>query len=519
MENSKQSSIFSTLQQIGRSFMLPIALLPAAGILLGIGGSFSNPETIIAFPILNHVILQSIFKVMASAGSVVFANLALLFSIGVAVGLAKSDKGTAGLAAAISFLIMHQVINIILSLTGHIVDAKSMEAAGQGMVLGIQSLQMGVFGGMIVGGMTVVLHNKFCKIQLPQFLAFFGGSRFVPIIAAFSAMILGAIMVVIWPPIQHVIKMLGNLVIISGYFGTFLYGFIERSLIPFGLHPVFYVPFWQTSIGGVMEVGGKVVSGAQNIFFAQLADGSNQPFYIGSARFMAGKFPFMMFGLPAACLAMYHCALPENKNKVKGLFFSAALTTFLTGITEPIEFSFLFVAPFLYVIHCCFAGLSFMLMHIFHVTVGQTFSGGFIDFMLFGPLQGEARTHWMYIPLVGVFYSFIYYFGFRFVILKFNLQTPGRESSNEGAENKKIKGDDLAVAVIEALGGASNIINLDACITRLRVKVVNAAIVNEEQLKALGSAGVMKIGDGLQIIFGTQSDVIKQNMLAIMNKE
>lgn len=520
----KESSIFSTLQRVGRSFMLPIALLPAAGILLGIGGSFSNHETIVAFPFLDHAFLQSMFKVMASAGSVVFSNLALLFAIGVAVGLAKSDRGTAGLAAAISFLIMNQVINITLSLTHHLASPKQMEGAGQVMVLGIQSLQMGVFGGMIVGGMTVVLHNRFYNIKLPQFLAFFGGSRFIPIVCAFFAIILGAIMVVVWPPIQSVIRMLGTIVNESGYFGTFLYGLIERSLIPFGLHPVFYVPFWQTSIGGVETINGVVVTGAQNIFFAELADPNNTHFSIGVARFMAGKMPFMMFGLPAACLAMYHCAFKENKSKVAGLFFSAALTSFLTGITEPVEFSFLFVAPFLYAIHAVLAGISFMLMHMLKVTIGQTFSGGFIDFMLFGPLQGEAKTHWMYVPMVGVCYSFIYYFLFRWSILYFNLQTPGREVlTTEGANNQSDTSEDsekeLPKKLIVALGGADNIKNLDACITRLRVEVGDTSLVKEQDFKELGASGVLKIGNGLQIIFGPRSNTIKDEMQNILHKD
>ena len=420
-------SAFSGLQKVGRAFMLPIAVLPAAGLLLGIGGAFSSTGTLAVFPALNIAFLQNVFHIMADIGVVVFANLPLLFAIAIPVGLAREDAGTAGLAGGLSFLVFHQAIHSILAVMGITPDTvSSLAPAMQAMyanVLGIFTLQMGVFGGIIVGFVAVWCHNKYKNKELPQVLAFFSGARFVPIVASLMTIFLAVVMVFLWPLIQeYFVAQLGRLVVGTGYVGTFIYGMIERALIPFGLHPIFYVPFWQTSLGGTMDVCGNVVTGAQNIFFAQLACPDVQHFeVVQGTRFMTGKFPFMMFGLPGAALAMYKMARPENKKLAGGLLLSAALTAFTTGITEPIEFSFLFVAPVLYGIHVVFAGLSFFLMHLFNVGVGMTFSGGVIDFTLFGLLQGMARTNWIWIPIVGVFYFFIYYFGFMFAIKKWNL--------------------------------------------------------------------------------------------------
>ena len=383
-----KDKIFGVLQRVGRSFMLPIAILPVAGLLLGIGGSFTNETMLQTYGLLNAMgpgtIPYMIFTVMNDAGNIVFANLPILFAMGVAIGMAKKEKEVAALSAVIAFFIMHASISAMITING---GTESMLSGATADVCGITSLQMGVFGGIIVGLGVAALHNRFYKIELPQVLSFFGGTRFVPIISALTYTVVGILMFFAWPPIQKGIYSVGNLVLESGYAGTWVYGFMERALIPFGLHHVFYLPFWQTGVGGTMEVGGKLIEGAQNIFFAQLADPSVEHFAVSATRFMSGKFPLMIFGLPGAALAMYRTAKPEKRKAVAGLLLSAALTSMLTGITEPIEFTFLFVAPVLYIIHCVFAGLAYMLMHVFNVGVGMTFSGGLIDMFLFGILQ------------------------------------------------------------------------------------------------------------------------------------
>ncbi|MBO1505533.1 MULTISPECIES: PTS transporter subunit EIIC [Serratia] len=511
---SRSGSWFEKAQRFGKSFMLPIAVLPAAGLLLGIGGALSNPNTLEAYPFLNVGWLQGVFTVMASAGSIVFANLAVLFSVGVAVGLAKGDKGTAGLASLIAYLVMNATINALLKINGSLA-AENPGAVGQGVIMGIQTLETGVFGGVIIGLVTGYLHDRYNKIALPQFLGFFGGSRFVPIICSLAAMGVGALMTVIWPHFQQVIFGLGGLVDASGYLGTFIYGFVLRMLGPFGLHHIFYLPFWTTALGGSEVINGQLVEGTQRIFFAQLADPHTQQFYIGTARFMSGRFITMMFGLVGACLAMYQTARPENRKRVGGLLLSAALTSFLTGITEPIEFSFLFVAPALYVVHALFDGLAFMLAHILHITIGQTFSGGFIDFMLFGVLQGEAKTHWMYVPLVGVPWFFLYYFTFRFLIVRFNFKTPGR--GEELPAEVALEGTARSQQVLAALGGKDNIVELDCCATRLRITVKQSRLLDEAGLKASGARAVIIRGNGVQVIYGPHVTIIKNEVEELLD--
>ncbi|MCI5713897.1 MAG: maltose/glucose-specific PTS transporter subunit IIC, partial [Lachnospiraceae bacterium] len=427
-----KDKIFSVLQKVGRSFMLPIALLPVAGLLLGIGGSFTNETMLESYGLLNVMgpgtVPNALFLIMNDAGNIIFGNLPIIFAMGVAIGMAKNEKAVAALAAAIAFFVMHASIGAMISLNG---GTENMLSGATTSVVGITSLQMGVFGGIIVGLGVAALHNKFYKIELPQVLSFFGGTRFVPIICTLVYVIVGIAMFYIWPPIQSGIYAVGNLVLKSGYAGTWVYGFMERLLIPFGLHHVFYLPFWQTGVGGTLEVAGQVIEGAQNIFFAQLSDPTVEHFAVSATRFMSGKFPLMIFGLPGAALAMYRCAKPEKKKVVGGLLLSAALTSMLTGITEPLEFTFLFVAPVLYLIHCVFAGLAYMLMHICGVGVGMTFSGGLIDMFLFGILQGNKKTSWIWIVIVGIGYFVVYYFLFSFLIKKFNYKTPGREDDGE----------------------------------------------------------------------------------------
>ncbi len=517
--------------------MLPIAILPVAGLFLGIGSSFTNETMLRAYGLYSIMgpgtIIHAILTVMSAAGSVVFDNLPLLFAIGVAIGMAKREKEVAALASVIAFFIMHTAISALISINygSGSMDVTVMKQATADLeqslnlsgatarVLGIYSLNMGVFGGIIVGLGTAYLHNRFYKIQLPQVLSFFGGTRFVPIISAVVYLIVGILMYFIWPYIQKVISLLGSLVQNTGYIGTLIYGVIERALIPFGLHHVFYMPFWQTNVGGSMEIGGQLVNGAQNIFFAQLADPQTTEFSVNATRFMAGKFPFMIFGLPGAALAIYKCARNEKKKAVGGLLLSAALTAMLTGITEPLEFTFLFVAPLLYIVHCVLAGLSFMLMHIFNVGVGMTFSGGAIDLTLFGILQGNAKTHWINIVLVGIVYFFVYWGIFTFLIKKFNFKTPGREADDEETKlytradvNARKEGDSTSALVLKGLGGKNNISDVDCCATRLRITVKNSTNVDEGLLKQSGAAGVIKKGNGVQVIYGPRVTVIKSNL-------
>ncbi|QIL46793.1 PTS transporter subunit EIIC [Vagococcus coleopterorum] len=511
-------NLFEKAQQFGKSFMLPIAVLPAAGLLLGVGGAFSNPNTIAAYPVLDVQWLQAIFSVMSAAGSIVFGNLPVLFAVGVAVGLAKSDKGTAALAALLGYLVMNATIGSILGIAGSLADPSDLAGAGQGMALGIQTLESGVFGGLVVGIMTAYLHNRFNKTELPQFLGFFGGSRFVPIITAFASIILGTIMYFVWPIFQSGIFKIGDVVNATGYIGTFFYGFILRLLGPFGLHHIFYLPFWQTGLGGTLEVGGQVLQGTQNIFFAQLADPNTTAFFEGTSRFMSGRFITMMFGLLGAAFAIYKCAKPENKKIVGGLMLTAALTSFLTGITEPLEFSFLFVAPVLYVVHAFFDGLAFMLTHILEITIGQTFSGGFIDYILFGVLQGNDKTNWIRVILVGVPWFFLYFFTFSFLIKKFNFKTPGREEVL--TEDVPLAGNasERAQAITEGLGGLDNLDTVDCCATRLRVTVKDGEKVSEEALKATGAKGVVTKGNGIQVIYGPQVTIIKNEIEELMGE-
>ncbi len=523
-----KDKIFGVLQRVGRSFMLPIALLPVAGLLLGIGSSFTN-ETMLAAYGLNSVIhpgtlIYTILDVMSQTGSAVFNNLALLFAMGVAIGMARKEKEVAALSGAVAYIIMNTAIQAMINAAGGV---EAMPANSTTTMLGITTLQMGVFGGIVVGLGVAALHNKFYKIELPQVLAFFGGTRFVPIVSSIVYLVVGIAMFYIWPVVQSGIAALGALVLASGYAGTFIYGLLERALIPFGLHHVFYMPFWQTAVGGTAIIDGVTVTGAQNIFFAELASKSTTVFSVSATRFMAGKFPFMMFGLPGAALAMYQCAKPEKKKVAGGLLLSAALTAFLTGITEPLEFTFIFVALPMYAVHCVLAGLSFMLMHILNVGVGMTFSGGLIDLVLFGVMQGNAKTHWVWVVVVGAVYFVLYYIIFRFMISKFDYKTPGRDDAEEvklytradvnarsaASGSTAPAGDDpVSALIVEGLGGAANLSDVDCCATRLRCTVKDVALVKQDVLKASGASGVICKGDGVQVVYGPKVAVIKAKL-------
>ena len=565
--------MFEVLQRVGRSFMLPIAILPVTGLFLGIGGSFTN-ETMLNTYGLTGILgpgtpANAILTVMNAAGNIVFANLPVLFAMGVAIGMARKEKEVAALSAVIAFFVMHASIGALITLRG---GAQEMLSGAVEDVCGITSLQMGVFGGILVGLGVAALHNRFYRIALPQVLSFFGGTRFVPIISAIVYLGVGILMFFVWPPVQAGIYHVGDLVLRSGYAGTWLYGLMERALIPFGLHHVFYLPFWQTAVGGTAQVGGQLIEGAQNIFFAELSQPGIAHFSVAATRFMSGKFPLMIFGLPGAALAMYRCADPGKRKEAGGLLLSAALTSMLTGITEPLEFTFLFVAPVLYGIHCVFAGVAYMLMHMCNVGVGMTFSGGLIDLFLFGILQGNAKTDWVRIVFVGIGYFIVYYFLFSFLIRRFDFKTPGRESgadevklytradvnarkqaeadgtsvhlsgNGKGTENSGQKdegkrrtgatghlddgrtqtgagtartfGDAMEVSALitEGLGGRDNISDVDCCATRLRVTVHDEAKVDELLLKESGAAGVIRRGKGIQVVYGPRVTVIKSDL-------
>ncbi|CAM2846634.1 glucose-specific PTS transporter subunit IIBC [Paenibacillus sediminis] len=497
--------LFGVLQKVGKALMLPVAILPAAGLLLGIGNMLVNPDFIAYLPALNAHWVQALATVMMNAGQIVFDNLSLLFAVGVAVGLAGGE-GVAGLAAIIGYLIMNVTMKTVVGVTPSMVGKDYAYAN----VLGVPTLQTGVFGGIIIGILAASMYKRFYNIELPSYLGFFAGKRFVPIMTAVTSLILGLIMVVVWPPVQSGLNAVShNMIDTNKTLAALIFGIVERSLIPFGLHHIFYAPFWY-EFGEYVNKAGELVRGDQKIFMAQLRDGV--PFTAGT--FMTGKYPFMMFGLPAAALAIYHEAKPENKKYVAGIMGSAALTSFLTGITEPIEFSFLFVAPVLFAIHAVFAGLSFMTMYLLNVKIGMTFSGGLIDFLIFGVLPN--RTRWWLVIVVGLVFAVIYYFGFRFVIRKFNLKTPGREDKEKAEESVETGGDELPAQILSALGGQENIANLDACITRLRVEVKDPKDVDKDRLKNLGASGVLEVGNNIQAIFGTRSDIIKTQIHDIM---
>ncbi|OOF85691.1 PTS transporter subunit EIIC [Rodentibacter ratti] len=496
--------MFKQLQQIGKAFMLPIAILPAAGLLLGIGGALSNKATLQAYPILDNSLLQGIFQIMSSAGSVVFANLALFLCIGLGIGLAKRDKGVAALAAVVGYLIMTGTISALIPLF-------SPE---------VKSIDTGVIGSLVMGLVTVKLHNRYHNIQLPQILGFFGGSRFVPIVTAFTAIFIGAIFFLIWPTFQGWLVSAGKGIASMGEIGTFFYGFLMRLSGAVGLHHMIYPLFWYTELGGTEIVNGETIIGAQKIFFAQLADPNHQGLFTEGTRFFAGRFDTMMFGLPAACLAMYHCVPKARRAKIGGLFLGAALTSFITGITEPIEFMFLFVAPWLYVFHAFLDGVSFYIADLLNISIGNTFSGGFIDFLLFGILQGNGNTHWIRVVLVGIPWALLYYFSFRFLITRFDVMTPGRpEEVEERVEQQSTSLTENAHQIITGLGGAENIENVDACITRLRVSVKDVKLVDKARLKSLGAIDVLEVGGGIQAVFGAKAVLYKSEVNQILGKE
>ncbi|KAB2478987.1 glucose-specific PTS transporter subunit IIBC [Staphylococcus sp. CH99b_3] len=511
---------FGQLQRIGKALMLPVAILPAAGILLALGNAMHNAQLVAIAPWLEHEVFVIISSIMESSGQIIFDNLPLLFAVGTALGLAGGD-GVAALAALVGYLIMNATMGKVMNITiddifSYADGAKTLSQAAKEpenvLILGIPTLQTGVFGGIIMGALAAWCYNKFYNITLPAFLGFFAGKRFVPIITSVVAIVTGVLLSFVWPPIQEGLNQLSNFLLNKNLtLTTFIFGIIERSLIPFGLHHIFYAPFW-FEFGQYVSHSGELVRGDQRIWMAQMKDGVE----FTAGAFTTGKYPFMMFGLPAAAYAIYRNAKPERKKIVGGLMLSAGLTSFLTGITEPLEFSFLFVAPLLYVVHVLLAGSSFLVMHLLDVKIGMTFSGGFIDYILYGLLNWDRTNALLVIP-VGIVYAIIYYFLFSFVIKRFKLKTPGRE--DEETETKDSSVASLPFDVLNAMGGKKNIKHLDACITRLRVEVNEKSSVDVDALKSLGASGVLEVGNNMQAIFGPKSDQIKHDILRIMSGE
>ncbi|HEM3179842.1 PTS transporter subunit EIIC [Streptococcus suis] len=499
---------FKKFSQLGQAFMLPISILPVAGLLLGIGGALSNSNAVAQFPVLDQAWLQAVFTIMSTAGSAVFANLALIFAIGVAVGLADADKGTAGLSAGVAYLVYTATISGFLTLF-----------ADKGA-----SIDTGVLGALAIGITVATLHNKYRKIELPAFLGFFGGSRFIPIISSFAAIAIGSIFYIIWPPIQNLLVDFGKAIAEMGSFGTFLYGFGLRLTGAFGLHHTIYPMFWYTSLGGSEVVAGETIQGAQNIFFAQLVDVNHTGLFTYGTRFFAGRFATMIFGLPASCLAMYHAIPKENRKKVGSFYSSSALTSLLTGITEPIEFSFLFVAPWLYVVHAFLDGLSFLVADLLQIRIGNSFSGGLIDYLIFGVFQGNDKTNWIYVIPVGLLWAAVYYLVFKFLVTKFHVLVPGMESSDQASHSEKVlsNGSSLrnnAIAIIDALGGADNIENVTACATRLRVSLRNSGLVDKGVIQSIGATAVLDVKGGIQAIFGGKAILYSQEINQILGLE
>ncbi|HDD6951504.1 TPA: PTS transporter subunit IIABC [Staphylococcus aureus] len=500
-----RKKLFGQLQRIGKALMLPVAILPAAGLLLAIGTAIQGEALQHYLPFIQNGGVQNVAKLMTAAGSIIFENLPMIFALGVAIGLAGGD-GVAAIAAFVGYIIMNKTMGDFLQVTPkNITDP----ASGYASILGIPTLQTGVFGGIIIGALAAWCYNKFYNINLPSYLGFFAGKRFVPIMMATTSFILAFPMALIWPTIQSGLNAFSTGLLDSNTgVAVFLFGFIKRLLIPFGLHHIFHAPFW-FEFGSWKNAAGEIIHGDQRIFIEQIREGA----HLTAGKFMQGEFPVMMFGLPAAALAIYHTAKPENKKVVAGLMGSAALTSFLTGITEPLEFSFLFVAPLLFFIHAVLDGLSFLTLYLLDVHLGYTFSGGFIDYVLLGVLPNKTQW-WLVIP-VGLVYAVIYYFVFRFLIVKLKYKTPGREDKQSQAVTASAT--ELPYAVLEAMGGKANIKHLDACITRLRVEVNDKSKVDVPGLKDLGASGVLEVGNNMQAIFGPKSDQIKHEMQQIMN--
>lgn len=546
----ERNKVVVAFEKFGRSFLLPVSVLPAAGILKGIGSAFTNANTVKMYTFLDNEFLQNFMKLLVTLGDVAFKNLPLIFAVGVCVGLAKKEKGSAALSAVLGFLSFHYILNFLLKISGKLVVADGLTKAQfsqmmaqsmQTKVLGIQTMDLNVFGGLIVGVVVYLVHKKAVTVQLPQVFGFFSGPRFVPIIIMPAMAIVSAIVFVVWPSVQQVINIISIGILKSGYVGTFLYALAERFLLPFGLHHGLNWPIRTTELGGIFVINGKTYMGTINAYMAAISD-SSVKIDPNIARFSAGKFVYNMFGLPGAALAMYKTAKPENKKMVGSLLLAAAGTSFLTGITEPLEFTFLFVAPMLYAVHAVLAGFTLLTMHILGAAFLTPTGHGLINFIIYGVLQG-TRTKWYLLPIVGVVCFIVYYFVFKFMIEKFDYKTPGREGNIEdihistkeearskyglktlkdemNGKNEKMDVKTQAIGLIECYGGKDNIVNVDACITRLRIDVKDKNKVDKKRIKEEFKAmGVSENGMQVQSIYGAHAQVLKMEIIDILGIE
>lgn len=528
-EKTGENKVFGTLQKLGQTFMLPISLLPIAGLLLGIGSSFTNPSVIEMYNLGNVLYeggtLYGILSVLASAGNIVFSHLGLLFGISVASGLAKREKGVAALSAIIGYFVMYASMTAALN---QFRDIESLKQT-QGLItsyLGFDNtMNLGVMGGIILGLVVANLHNKYNMIELPEAISFFAGTHFIPIISSLAGIVIGIIMTFVWPLISAGFSSIGQVISGMGIFGIFLYVYIYRALIPFGLHHVFYLPFWQTAIGGTAVVNGQTVVGAQNIVFAQLAAGV--PIDAHAAAHFSYMFPVMLFGIPAACKAMYESCDPSRKKDMKGFYTSSALTSFMTGITEPIEFPMLFASPVLYYgVHCVLFGISGVLAYLLGSGVALTFSGGVIDFILYGILPGNAITNWVPLLIMGLVFGVVYYFIFKFGIKKFGWNVPGRDAVaddedkiSQNADYSKLNDKEKrAYKIVAGLGGSDNLEDVTNCATRLRVKVKDGSKVDKDLLSTTGSSGTVVQGNNVQVVYGTTVPNVKASVEDLIDR-
>ncbi|MEQ2527959.1 PTS glucose transporter subunit IIBC [Robertmurraya yapensis] len=516
-----KTKIMDGMQRFSKAMFIPVLILPIAGILIALGNLLTNARLMEVMPFLDNPITTGFGTILTGSLVSILGNLGLIFCVGIAVGLANKEKAFAGFTALLGYLVFVNAMNKFMGLSGVLFEGESLQGTGQTLVLGVQILDMGVFLGLILGAITAMVHNKFIDKEFKGAFQIYGGSRFVFIVLIPVVVLLSIALTYIWPFFQSGINQLGTLINHSGSFGIFLYGALERLLIPTGLHHLVYTPFLYTTLGGVVDVGGQVYEGARNIYYAEIADPAVK--VLSESVIWDARGISKMFGLIGACLAMYHCAKPENKRKVKAILIPAAVTSMIAGVTEPIEFSFMFVAPLLFVVHAALSGLSMVTLNLLDVrAIGPN---GMIDFLLFNLPLGIEKTHWPMYILVGLIYFGIYYLVFRFLITKFNFKTVGREDAGEETKlyskkdyNEKKAGvsnpeaeDDIAGVIVGALGGASNINTVTNCYTRLRLTLDNPEAVDEDVLKQqTGASGVIIRDKNVQVVYGLQVTSIRK---------
>lgn len=531
-----KAKITDSMQKFSKAMFVPVLILPIAGILIAIGNVFTNPRLIEKFGFLDNPITMGFGSILSAALLPVLTNLGVIFCVGIALGLANKKKAEAAFTALLGYLVFLYAMNKFMELRDMLVAPDQLQGSGQALVLGVQVLDMGVFLGIILGIVVALIHNRFIDTTFNNAFQVYGGARFV-FIVLIPVLVLAAILLsFIWPVIQQGIDGLGGVIQKTGNFGIFLYGSLERLLIPTGLHHLIYTPFLYTSLGGVAEVGGQVFEGARNIYFAEIADPAVR--VLSQSVIWDARGISKMFGLIGACLAMYQTAKPENKIKVKAILIPAVVTSFVAGVTEPIEFSFMFVAPALFVIHSALSGLSMVALNI----LGSRAIGpnGFIDFLLYNIPLGTEKTRWPIYLLVGVAFFFIYYFIFRFLIVKFNFKTVGREDEDQETKlyskkdyNEKkssvpadgglvapTSDDELSGKIVEGLGGAENIKTIDNCYTRLRLKLEKPGLVNEGLLKNQTQAkGVISNGENVHVVYGLTVPQIREKLEKYLGRD